>query len=260
VNCSDCGGELAIYDSRFGKYVGCKNYSECDLKIYIRSPKLGFLLNLEIMGEQKFHDYMTASIDKRMKIEKNKDFKEIQDELNLQQIDLQEVYELCKKAYERGLKMDINTLCISSLYTLTKVKGIYVDLSKFAQVSGIDEKTLLKKYKKIGRDVLPYLNYKIKRQSINDYIDIFSEKLGINEDIRNISHKIIKLARKEGFTSVGKDPKGIAAAAIYISAEAEKMKITQAKLAKIAAITDVTLRSRNKELNRFISLCFLRAK
>ena len=259
VNCTNCGNELAIYDSRFGKYAGCKNFSECDFKIYIRSPKLGFLLNLEIIGEQEFHNHTTTPLDRETPIERKKEFKHIQEEFNLHQISLQEVYELCKKAYERGIKMNINTLCIASLYTLTKVKGIYVDLNKFAQASGVSKNTLLKKYKKIGTDVLPYLNYKIKRQSIDDYIDIFSEKLEINENIRIISHKIIELAQKEGYSSVGKDPKGIAAAAIYISSIAEKTRIKQTRLAEIAAITDVTLRSRNKELNRFIALCFLRA-
>lgn len=260
VSCTDCGNELAIYENRFGKYVGCRNYSECNFKIYVRSPKLGLLLNLEIRGEQKFHNHTTASFEKESTIESNKDFKEIQEKLNLQQISLQEVYELCKKAYERGLKTDINTLYIASLYTLTKVKGIYVDLGRFAQFSGINKKILLKKYKKLRMDVLPFLNYEIKRQSINDYIEIFSNKLEINEDIRKISHKIIALAKKEGFSSVGKDPKGIAAAAIYISSNAKKRRITQSKIAEAAAITEVTLRTRNNELNRFISLCLLRAK
>jgi len=258
VSCVDCGDELAIYDSRFGKYVGCKNYSECNFKIYVRSPKLGLLLNLEINGKQKSDNHTTASFEKESTIESNKEFKEIQEELNLHQISLQEVYELCKMAYERGLKTDINTLYIASLYTLTKVKGIYVDLSRFAQVSGINEKILLKTYKRLGRDVLPFLNFKIKRQSINDYIDIFSNKLEINENIRKISHKIIALAKNGGFSSVGKDPKGIAAAAIYISSNAKKRRITQAKIAAVAAITEVTLRTRNNELNRFISLCLLR--
>ncbi|MHA2288938.1 MAG: topoisomerase DNA-binding C4 zinc finger domain-containing protein [Promethearchaeota archaeon] len=258
VSCTECGTKLAIYDSRFGKYVGCKNFSECNFKIYVRSPKLGLLLNLEIIGEQKFHDHTTASFEKENTIESNKNFEEIQEKLNLQQIGLQEVYELCKKAYERGLKMDINTLYLASLYTLTKVKGIYVDLGKFAQFSGINEKILLKKYKKLRKDVLPFLDYKIIRQSINDYIEIFSSKLDINEDIRKISHKIIELAKDEGYSSVGKDPKGVAAAAIYISANAKKRRITQAKIAAVAAITEVTLRTRNNELNRFISLCLLR--
>lgn len=260
VRCNECGSELAIYENRFGKYVGCKNYSECNFKIYVRSPKLGLLLNLEINGEQKFHNHTTAPFEKESTIENNKNFKEIQEKLNLQRISLQEVYELCKKAYERGLKMDINTLYLASLYTLTKVKGIYVDLGRFARFSGINEKILLKKYKKIRMNVLPFLNYKIKRQSINDYIDIFSNKLEINEDIRKISYKIIALAKNEGFSSVGKDPKGVAAAAIYISSKAKKRRITQAKIAEVAAITEVTLRTRNNELNRFISLCFLRAK
>jgi ssDNA-binding Zn-finger/Zn-ribbon topoisomerase 1 len=258
VSCIDCGNELAIYENRFGKYVGCKNYSECNFKIYVRSPKLGLLLNLEIIGEQKFHNHTTESFEKESTIESNKNFKEIQEKLNLHQISLQEVYELCKKAYERGLKTNINTLYIASLYTLTKVKGIYVDLGRFAQFSGINKKILLKKYKKLTRDVLPFLNYEIKRQSINDYIDIFANKLDINEDIRKISYKIIALAKIEGFSSVGKDPKGVAAAAIYISSKAKKRRITQAKIAEVAAITEVTLRTRNNELNRFISLCLLR--
>jgi transcription initiation factor TFIIIB Brf1 subunit/transcription initiation factor TFIIB len=51
----------------------------------------------------------------------------------------------------------------------------------------------------------------------------------------------------------GKDPKGIAAAAIYIICCMHKVNIFQAKVAEISGISDVTLRSRMKEFYAALS-------
>jgi transcription initiation factor TFIIB len=53
--------------------------------------------------------------------------------------------------------------------------------------------------------------------------------------------------------SSGKDPKGIAAAALYIICCVHKVNIFQAKVAEIAGISDVTLRSRIKEFYAVLS-------
>jgi len=46
----------------------------------------------------------------------------------------------------------------------------------------------------------------------------------------------------------GKDPKGLAAACIYIAAKDGAIRKTQSLVADIAKITEVTLRSRAKQI------------
>ena len=67
---------------------------------------------------------------------------------------------------------------------------------------------------------------------------------------------IIKNSCKQGFSYAGKDPKGIAAAALYISGKKCKEARIQKDICKAANITEVTLRTRIYELKDFSSrLC-----
>ncbi len=260
VKCPECGSNLAIRDSRYGKFIGCMNYPVCKYKLDIRSTKLGNLLKLEITTNEKYIYQKPKQIERIEIKNSSQDLKDIKEKLKLYNIDLQDAHEICRIAVENGYTTDIRILIIVSLYLLTKIKGIYVGLKKFAKVSGIPSKVLYKKYKLLYRDILPLLNYQIKRLSINDYINQFSNDLDLSEEIKQLSYKTIKLAQNEGFYSSGKDPKGIAAAAIYISSKAVRNRINQHMIATIADITEVTLRTRVKELNNFLSLNLLREK
>jgi len=51
---------------------------------------------------------------------------------------------------------------------------------------------------------------------------------------------------------IGKDPKGVVAAAIYLIARRNGYSLTQLKIAQIACVTDVTVRSRMRELEDLI--------
>jgi len=61
------------------------------------------------------------------------------------------------------------------------------------------------------------------------------------------------LARKAGLTA-GKDPTGLAAASIYISAILEGERRTQREIAEIVHVTEVTVRNRYKELVRELQI------
>ena len=67
----------------------------------------------------------------------------------------------------------------------------------------------------------------------------------------NIAVKIIETAAENGFNSAGKDPKGIAAAAIYIGSRSCNENRTQKEISKLARVTEVTLRMRVKDLMKF---------
>ena len=57
-------------------------------------------------------------------------------------------------------------------------------------------------------------------------------------------------ANKNGLNRVGKDPKGLAASVIYMAAKINNERKTQEEVADIAKITEVTLRSRIKDIKK----------
>ncbi|MEJ2277694.1 MAG: hypothetical protein P8Y70_08095 [Candidatus Lokiarchaeota archaeon] len=73
---------------------------------------------------------------------------------------------------------------------------------------------------------------------------------------RNIAVKLINNATDNGFNSAGKDPKGIAAAAIYIGSKICNENRTQKEISKLANVTEVTLRMRVKDLQRYCNVVF----
>ena len=54
----------------------------------------------------------------------------------------------------------------------------------------------------------------------------------------------------------GKDPKGLCAGAIYLVAKLKNRKISQKEISRVINVTEVTLRSRYKELLNGISFNF----
>jgi transcription initiation factor TFIIB len=67
-------------------------------------------------------------------------------------------------------------------------------------------------------------------------------------EIQKKAANMLKTASKNGLKRTGKDPKGLAAACIYIAAREGNMRKTQSTVADIAKITEVTLRSRSKQI------------
>ena len=59
--------------------------------------------------------------------------------------------------------------------------------------------------------------------------------------------RVLKDARKRGVVS-GKDPMGLAAAALYVACVVSGEKKTQKEIAEIANVTEVTVRNRYKGL------------
>ena len=60
------------------------------------------------------------------------------------------------------------------------------------------------------------------------------------------------ISKRDGLNCVGKDPKGIAAAAVYLAAQISNYGRTQVEVAQIASVTEVTIRSRVKQFKKYI--------
>ena len=88
-----------------------------------------------------------------------------------------------------------------------------------------------------------------------DYVTKIAEKARVSSDVEGLAIKIIRKAKNKHAT-MGKDPSGMAAAALYIASKRRKEKMTQKHLAKAAGITEVTVRNRKRALMKSLNLNF----
>ena len=71
------------------------------------------------------------------------------------------------------------------------------------------------------------------------------------ELISRISHKILNRAKKSK-KRYGKNPNGLAAAAVYLACKEKKIKRTQKEIAVLSSITELILRQRKDELKKIL--------
>ena len=81
------------------------------------------------------------------------------------------------------------------------------------------------------------------------YLSQIAETARISGNAQGLASKILREARREHVT-LGKDPRGIAAAALYLACLLRNENVTQADIAAAAHVTGVTIRNRKKELER----------
>ena len=85
------------------------------------------------------------------------------------------------------------------------------------------------------------------------YVTKVAEKAKVSSDVEGLAIHLIKIAKKN-YATTGKDPSGLAAAILYLSARMLKEKVTQARLAKAANVTEVTVRNRKRDLMKSLKL------
>jgi transcription initiation factor TFIIB len=85
------------------------------------------------------------------------------------------------------------------------------------------------------------------------YVSKIAERADISGQIQGLAIKILMDAKKNRVAS-GKDPMGLAAAALYIACLQSNEKKTQKDIAEDAGVTEVTVRNRYKSLKRQLGL------
>ena len=85
------------------------------------------------------------------------------------------------------------------------------------------------------------------------YVSKIAEKNGVSGKTQGTAIAILREARRKRF-SAGKDPMGMAAAALYIACLQNNEKITQKDIAEAAGVTEVTVRNRYKALKKQLNI------
>jgi transcription initiation factor TFIIB len=156
-----------------------------------------------------------------------------------------------RKALNEGLVRgrSIGGMIAGALYAAVRFTKVPRTLKEIAEASQRTGKEIARSYSVIVRN----LDMKMPIDDPTDYITKVAEKAKVSSDVEGLAIKLIKEAKKN-FATTGKDPSGLAAAILYLSAKMLKEKVTQAQLAKAANVTEVTVRNRKRDLMKSLKL------
>jgi len=156
-----------------------------------------------------------------------------------------------RKALEKGLVRgrSIAAIAAAALYVACRLTGTPKTIREIATASLVSRKDVARCY----RLLLKELDIKMPVADPLIYLPKIAEKAGISAKTRMIAVKLIEEAKKKRVVA-GKDPLGIAAAALYIACMLNNERKTQKEIAQSASVTEVTIRNRYKGLKRVLNL------
>jgi len=157
--------------------------------------------------------------------------------------------------YRRALKegvirgRSIAAVMAASLYVAYRVTRTPITLSEIASNSPIDKKEIARCYRLLLRE----LNLRVPIQKAQFSVSKVASKVELGEETQRKAVEILGEADRLKIT-VGKDPMGLAASALYLACVMNGESRTQKVIAEAAGVTEVTIRNRYKEMKRFLNL------
>ena len=175
----------------------------------------------------------------------------LKDELGLSDAISEKAAYIYRKAQQMGLLRGriSDGMIAAAVCIACREMGSPRTLKDIANASNIKKKDGARCYRLLIRE----LDLKMPVVDPVKCVARIASKAGLSERTKRKALEILKKA-EEGKISAGKDPMGLAAAALYVACVMNGENKTQKDVAEAAGVTDVTLRSRLKDLKRFIEL------
>jgi transcription initiation factor TFIIB len=156
-----------------------------------------------------------------------------------------------RKALDKGLVRgrSIAAIAAASLYAACRKTSTPRTLREISEASLVDKKDVARCYRLLLRE----LDVKMPIADPLTYLSKIAERTGITGPTQGEAIKILREAKRKR-AAAGKDPMGLAAAALYIACLMGGEKKTQKDIAEAAGVTEVTVRNRYKTLKRQLNL------
>ncbi len=202
----------------------------------------------------KIQNSLISSIERNFWEAKPK-LKMLTSKLNIPEYIAETAWKIYSIVAKKKLTMgrSINGFISGSLYAAIRVHDFPRLLDEICEASLTPRRTVHRSLAMIIREVLPELNLRYQPITAESLVFRFGNELDLPISIQKNAINMLKNASKNGLKRTGKDPKGLAAACIYIAAKNGNARKTQSKVADIAKITEVTLRSRAKQIKSKLS-------
>lgn len=137
----------------------------------------------------------------------------------------------------------IEGILAASLYAACRQCNVPRSLDEISKNAGKSKKEIGRTYRYISNE----LALKLMPTVPEDYISRFCSILKLSANVRTMTLNILQDAATKELTS-GRGPTGMAAASLYIATVLAGERVTQTDIARVAGVTEVTIRNRYKEI------------
>ena len=175
----------------------------------------------------------------------------LKDKLALSDAVIEKAAYLYRKALDKGLVRgrSISALMASALYAACRDTATARNLKDVEQAANIKRKDIARCYRLLVKEL-------DLRMPVTDSIQCvarIASRIGIAERTKRHAIQVLNEAR-ENEISAGKDPMGMAAAALYLACVKHGEDKTQRDIAEAANVTEVTIRNRYKGLKESLNI------
>ncbi|WP_436927212.1 transcription initiation factor IIB [Halosimplex amylolyticum] len=137
----------------------------------------------------------------------------------------------------------IEAMATGSLYAGARQAGVPRTLDEFETVSRVERKEFARAYRYIARE----LELAMEPTDPEQYVPRLVSDLGLPDETEQRAVELLAAGKREAVHS-GKNPVGLAAAAIYAAGRLTNVDVTQHQVADAADVSAVTIRDRYTEL------------
>lgn len=175
----------------------------------------------------------------------------LKDKLALSDAVIEKAASIYRRALDKGLVRgrSISALMASALYAACRDTGTARNLKDVESAANIKKKDIARCYRLLVKEL-------DLRMPVTDSIQCVSRiasHIGIAEKTKRHAALVLKEAQANEI-SAGKDPMGLAAAAIYLACVKFEESKTQRDIAEAANVTEVTIRNRYKGLKESLNI------
>ena len=135
----------------------------------------------------------------------------------------------------------------ASVYAASREAGVPRTIDELAKLSTRDYKEVTRYYRMLTR----HLKLRMPVDDPFKYVPRIASVVKLASGTEMLSVSILKAAADRKALA-GKDPSGMAAAAVYMACRANKEKCSQREVADAAGVSEVTLRERMKDLEAVV--------
>src|SRR5437899_8837189 len=236
---------LAVHDMGLATIIGHEN-SDSTGKPLSASMKSTIKRLRTWDGRSQVH----SSIDKNFR-QAFSELDRLKDKLAISDSLIEKTAYIYRKALEKGLDKgrSIPGLIAAALYLACRDTGTPRTLSEVAHQINVKRKDVSRCY----RLLLQELDLTMPVLDTIRWMSRIASEAGLSEKVKRHALTILEDANNMEITA-GKDPMGLAAAALYLSCTMNNEDTTQKVIAQAAGVTEVTIRNRYKGLKESLNI------
>jgi transcription initiation factor TFIIB len=157
--------------------------------------------------------------------------------------------EICDFVDERGLARGYadSTLSKTIVYTACRLNGTPILPSDLALTTAVDRRRIIRCHNRLSRK----LELQVPRIECVAYMAYLAKKKKVRRDVLTIAENILRSAKEKRIMK-GANPIGISAATLYLAGIAGGQRLSQNELAKMAGVSEVTIRADCKILQKLL--------